>query len=72
MPYDPTKPADGSLADAAELRSQFAAQQASIDGKATAIPQIAPLSYAPDVQPQDPMTADLVAKVNEMIAALKA
>lgn len=31
MPYDPTKPADGSLADAAELRAQFAAMKALID-----------------------------------------
>lgn len=33
MPYDPTKPADDSLADAAELRHQFASLKTLIDAK---------------------------------------
>ena len=33
MAYDPTKPADGSLADAAELRNQLAGLKTLIDAK---------------------------------------
>lgn len=72
MAYDPNFPPDHQPLNAAPFRTQFQGLKEISDGKATAIPQITPLSYPTDVQPQDPMTADLVAKVNELIAGLKA
>jgi hypothetical protein len=86
MPYDPTKPADDSLADAAELRTQFAGLKELIDAKvntADLLPTINANSSGPiagqvdylNISPNDPPTmADLQAvidKVNELITALR-
>lgn len=49
MPYDPTKPADGALADAAELRAQFAALKAMMDNLQTQINELPPTDTVTDL-----------------------
>lgn len=80
MPYNPNKPADGTTATAAEMRSQLQAlhadiqirlTQSSLDtavaGTALNIPQVMPLGTTfPDGNLQ--MIAD---KLDELINALK-
>ena len=71
MPYDPTKPANNAPVSSSELRNQFAGLNDLIDARAPRVDGVNALSYAPDVVFQDPVTADLVAKLNELINALK-
>ena len=68
MPYDPTLPADHTPIVAAELRAQFNGLNAA---RAPRVDAVNPLSYPTDVSPQDPITSDLLAKLNELIAALQ-
>lgn len=63
MPYDPTKPANGSALSSAEMRAQLTSLKALIDGK----PETANTARNPNGQfgnfdpgwePQDPPTYD--------------
>ena len=85
MAYDPTKPADGSLADAAELRSQFAGQQEQIDAKVTlaevntaivegtsgSVEGVAYLSLIVSNPPTQAQVQAIADKIDEMLMAQK-
>jgi hypothetical protein len=75
MPYDPTKPVNGSLVSAGELRTQFTGLKTLIDGK----PETADTARNPNGQfgnfdpgwePQDPPTADDCRWLRDRLAEL--
>ena len=84
MPYDPTKPVNGTLVDAAELRSQFAGLKTEIDARlttsqaemliesASAGPTtgVAHLNLAVSNPPTQAQVQALANKVDELIAYL--
>ena len=49
MPFDPTKPADNSLADAGELRSQFAGLKTLHDDLQATVNELPPLDTVTDL-----------------------
>ena len=80
MPFDPTKPANGSLISAAELRAQFTALDTDIADRATHAELAADISGTSsntngvdtlDVPFGDPDAEALRQKLNELILAAR-
>jgi phage shock protein A len=84
MPFDPTKPANGSLIAAAELRAQFTALDADIQQRATNATVAAAiastssnsnavdtLSQSADASYNQSQMQSLLDKVDELINALR-
>jgi hypothetical protein len=72
MAFDPTTPVENTPLDAAEMRDQLNGLKSLQDAKASGVPNVQPLNI-PFHDP--PIASDfdpLIAKINELIAALQA
>jgi hypothetical protein len=57
MPFDPAKPVEGTLCDAAEMRSQFTGLKAIVDAATVTLAQVGSTAT---LSPGQPATADVI------------